>query len=349
MEQIPGHLEMNMPSRPRIVAVIGMHRSGTSAMTRALGFAGVTLGSDLIETMPEVNAKGFWEDATLNALNIEVLRVFGMDWLSNRAIEETRFDEDAIVLIAERAASILREKAASSAVFAFKDPRTSILLPFWQRVFRLAGVEGSYLIAVRHPSSVAASLYARNGFERIKSELLWLRYTLESITRTEGAPRVLVDYDVLIDRPVEELRRIASALSLGMPLPEAEIEFANSFLSRELRHNFHEIDNAAIASAGALYSVLRTLAQNGDNLDSQAINGPLASASRFLGDVSPLLDYLDLLERVATWAPAGADCNLPCLTTLRASYGSLDGSHSKQGITKEADHSWFSRLTRLFG
>src|SRR5882724_9597278 len=57
----------------RLIVVLGMHRSGTSAMTRALQAMGVELGSRLMPPVEGENDKGFWEDLELNALNIEVL------------------------------------------------------------------------------------------------------------------------------------------------------------------------------------------------------------------------------------------------------------------------------------
>ncbi len=339
-----------MQPSQKIIAVIGMHRSGTSAMTRALGFAGAALGGDFIETLPEVNAKGFWEDATLNAINIEVLRALGMDWLSNRVIAPHRFDEEALVPLMEKAAGILRAKAAGPGMFAFKDPRTSILLPFWQRVFTLAGVEAAYLIALRHPSSVADSLHARNGFERIKSDILWLRYTVESIIRSAGAPRVLVDYDLLMDHPVEELRRIATALGLEAPAPEAEAEFASRFLAPELRHSLHQADGATLAQTGTLYSALRMAVKNRDSPDDAAIATAVTGASRFLGDLAPVLDYLDQLEYAVASAPDLLDCELPCLPTLRASFGkTAEPSPFVSALPVGEPRHWLARLLRPRG
>lgn len=307
-------------SRSRIVAVVGMHRSGTSAMTRALGYAGASLGDDFIETMPEVNAKGFWEDATLNAVNIALLRALGIDWLTNRAIPMGRFDDAALRPILERAVAILREKTHNAQFFAFKDPRTSILLPFWKRAFSLAGVEPSYLIALRHPASVADSLRARNGFDLTKSAILWLRYTVRSLRETHGAQRVLVDYDMLMDRPIEELRRIAADLRLGVPTPAAEAEFASRFLAQELRHSRYDESAATLTPAASLYAVLRRVAGGELDLEHPLVGEQLDAADRFLAEVEPLTAYMDALERAATLGGAAHEVEFPWLSTLRASF-----------------------------
>ena len=56
------------------IPVLGMHRSGTSALTRSLLTLGVDLGGHLMEPMPEINAKGFWEDMDIYQLDEEMLR-----------------------------------------------------------------------------------------------------------------------------------------------------------------------------------------------------------------------------------------------------------------------------------
>lgn len=57
-----------------------MHRSGTSAITRGLQVLGVELGDRLLPLIEGDNAKGFWEDIDLNALNIEILSALNSDW-----------------------------------------------------------------------------------------------------------------------------------------------------------------------------------------------------------------------------------------------------------------------------
>ena len=53
----------------RLIIVLGMHRSGTSAVTRGLQVVGASLGGNLYPAMAGVNEKGFWEDIELNSLD----------------------------------------------------------------------------------------------------------------------------------------------------------------------------------------------------------------------------------------------------------------------------------------
>ncbi|MEZ7943527.1 MAG: hypothetical protein QMC20_06265, partial [Halioglobus sp.] len=70
-------------SNDRLIVVLGMHRSGTSAITRALKVLGVDLGGRLLlaaDGDDGDNETGFWEDIDFNGLNIELLRVIDKDW-----------------------------------------------------------------------------------------------------------------------------------------------------------------------------------------------------------------------------------------------------------------------------
>ena len=55
--------------KKKIIVVIGMHRSGTSALTRALEVLNVHLGDNLMKPIADVNDKGFFEDLDINKFN----------------------------------------------------------------------------------------------------------------------------------------------------------------------------------------------------------------------------------------------------------------------------------------
>ena len=64
--------------RKKIIVVLGMHRSGTSAITRGLQTLGVNLGSSLIPP-DDNNEKGFFEDIEINSFNNQLLSALGSD------------------------------------------------------------------------------------------------------------------------------------------------------------------------------------------------------------------------------------------------------------------------------
>ena len=61
--------------------VLGMHRSGTSSVTRLLNLAGAYFGPEGIATDPNAeNPKGFWERRDVRAVCDGLLHGGGYDW-----------------------------------------------------------------------------------------------------------------------------------------------------------------------------------------------------------------------------------------------------------------------------
>src|SRR6267154_212556 len=130
----------------RLIIVLGMHRSGTSAVTRALRIMGVNLGERLMPGLATTNDKGFFEDIDLNNLNERMLRAVGSEWhfaapLTFNEIEQLQ-DSDFCI----EAIDLLKDKSANTSIFGFKDPRIAKLLPFWQHVFSHCRFRVSYLL-----------------------------------------------------------------------------------------------------------------------------------------------------------------------------------------------------------
>ncbi len=63
------------------VLVLGMHRSGTSALTRCINLMGVATGrSDDLVSGGEANPNGYWESGLLQRLNNEILAAWDATW-----------------------------------------------------------------------------------------------------------------------------------------------------------------------------------------------------------------------------------------------------------------------------
>lgn len=227
-----------------LVVVLGMHRSGTSAITRSLTTMGLSLGDHLMPALPGNNDKGFWEDLDINALNIDIQKFLNSDWHFLSALSTADIAKLEGAGFITRACDLLRKKIDSFNNFGLKDPRIAKLLPFWKVVFHSLGCQISYVIAVRNPKSVAASLKRRDAILTEKSLCLWLEHTLLSLTLTILDKRIVVDYDRFISSPRGELSRMAQ--HLGFSLNEALLnEYVDEFLDETLRHS-HITNGAAV-------------------------------------------------------------------------------------------------------
>lgn len=226
----------------RLIVVLGMHRSGTSAITRGLQVLGVGLGDRLIPPIEGNNAKGFFEDIDLNAFNSEMLQAIDSDWHYVSPIDASDVDALRKKGYFIRAVELICLKVGDAPIFGFKDPRVAKLLPFWKEVFEHCQFDVGYVLALRHPLSVVKSLAKRDGFDSEKSYMLWLGHVLTSLSNTEGYMRVLVDYDQLMNAPERELERIAKCLALQIDPNELQ-RYKSEFLDEGLRHTVYNLSD----------------------------------------------------------------------------------------------------------
>jgi len=189
-------------SQKYIIVVIGMHRSGTSAVTRGLETIGIDLGDNLSDkslVASADNPKGFWEDKDINLINMELLKEINHEWDSLSLLVEEEFKKSDLENLRWRATEVLRDKTEKHRFFGIKDPRISRLLPFWKDVFSRLDISVGYVIVYRHPMSVMKSLQRRNGFAPEKCYYLWLSHLIPCVLDVQEAPRAVVNYDLLMD------------------------------------------------------------------------------------------------------------------------------------------------------
>jgi len=221
-----------------LIVVVGMHRSGTSAITRGLATLGCTLGDNLIEAVPGINDKGFWEDVDVNSFNQQLLEDSYSDWFHCTVLPEDYFHAPLLRDSRQAARELLAGKLRQGRPLAIKEPRMTILLPFWQEVFSDLGLNVAYLHVLRNPFEVTQSLLVRDGFSQERSMLLWFLYNQAALRYTHNTTHVVVDYGVFLENPAHQLTRIAGALGLSDFDPEHPDSryYLHEFLDDRLRH-----------------------------------------------------------------------------------------------------------------
>ncbi len=298
---------MSLIEKRRLFVVLGMHRSGTSAITKSLELLGIGLGSDLHPAGFD-NPKGFWEDRECIEINDVLLGHLGSAYDQlGLAWSEIYLDSQVSALRLRATQHIRRKLEENNNVWGFKDPRTCRLLCFWGEVFQALKCEVNFILAIRNPASVATSLAIRNGIPAEKSYFLWLQHVLPSLTVMPDVPRIVVDYDEFIDHPYTQLSRIATCLGLELPDGQSPTvkDFANNFLESALRHSRFseeelELDNRASALAVQVYGLLQQLATDQTSIDSTDVQKALEKFNLRLKDAEPIFKYTSSLENEKT-------------------------------------------------
>lgn len=232
--------------------VLGMHRSGTSAITQLLSLAGAELPQNV---MPgdEHNAQGYFEPWRIATFNDERLRAAGSAWDDAFAYPSPELPDAEAAAWLARASALFGEEFAGARHPLMKDPRVTVLMPFWRRALDAAGVEARCVIPVRHPLAVAGSLARRDGFAPEKSVLLWSAYMLAAEAYSRDLPRVFVDYDAVLSDWRSQVARIEQAHGAALPkLGKSAGRAIDAALTSELRHNRAEGDLARLGWTGEI-------------------------------------------------------------------------------------------------
>lgn len=213
---------------PLPVAIVGMHRSGTSMVAKLLHQAGLNLGPEasLMPAAPE-NPEGFYEHLEFVQLNDEVLNEAGAGW-DCPPPETVHWDDAAFDPLRERARS-LAAPLAESPPWGWKDPRTSITLPFWQSALGPMRT----IVVVRNPLEVITSLHRRNGFTIALGLTLWRIYAERVLRDTTASDRLVTHFDAYFLEPGRELDRIAPFIGLEKP----DVSVLESTAVAGLRHH----------------------------------------------------------------------------------------------------------------
>ena len=170
--------------KPKTLIILGMHRSGTSCMTRIFNLCNVNLGKTLMKAQVD-NPKGFWENSLVFEINEKILKQSGGTWSnppSSNEIKVTFFDKLAMLAILY---------SCPNSVLGIKDPRMLITWNAWKPLIKNYCIVGIF----RHPLSVANSLNKRNNLPNKDGLNLWKKYNkiLLSISKEENV--TLIDFD----------------------------------------------------------------------------------------------------------------------------------------------------------
>ena len=231
---------MNSPKQnQRIVMVLGMHRSGTSLLANLLRVAGVDLGSRMV--LPDANnPAGYWEQADIVQMQEEILRRLDRAWAGPKGAfpypAQWWRRADIAPLKNELKAIVTAECSAAQRLWGFKDPRTARLLPLWKDICTELEIAPRYLLALRDPRAVSASIARRDGISTSRAELLWLLHMIEVLQQTRGELRMVVDYDRWFSDFDSQAEALLQALEIEPARRAETISAMHAAVATDLRH-----------------------------------------------------------------------------------------------------------------
>ena len=267
--------------------VMGVGRSGTSALTRVLNLLGAALPSKTLAANFG-NERGYWEPSSILALSEEILSVHGSDWHDPRSFPKAWFASSEAAVFVERAKTIIEDDYDGASLIVIKEPRICRLAPIYLAALDRAGYTSCVVIPLRHPSEVAGSLKQRDGTDELTSELIWIRHMLEMEAATRHCPRVWTTYEQLLEDWRSVSAMIASALNVTWPnQAEAVAPEINAFLAPALRH-FDVGKEAGPQQPGPVTSRIWQAAQAG-------LDGDETTLREGFGEIRAIIDEIDRL------------------------------------------------------
>ncbi len=229
-------------STTRVVAVLGMHRSGTSWLTGALQELGLELGD--VSTSNAHNPRGNRENRQLRELHEDVLRRNGGSW--RRPNWPNRWSRQQRSALTRHIA----EMSADRTVWGFKDPRALLVLDEWHRQIPDLERVGIY----RHPTAVSRSLRARHpDFSEDEAITLWTTYNSRLLAEHGDDPFPVIRFDV----PPRSLSAQLTMVSSSLRLPHADEP--DEFFDPALVHNRETERETVPAEAAEIWDALEEI------------------------------------------------------------------------------------------
>jgi hypothetical protein len=224
----------------RCVAVLGMHRSGTSATAGLLIRLGLTgpQGADLIPAS-DSNELGHWESRAVHGCNARLFRALDCGGASPPPVT---LRWDGIREYNELRSAALRWFDATyvGGPVMVKDPRLCSTLAFWREVLP---APMAAVFVLRNPLNVARSLQARDNIPMTLALAIWDRYIRSAAVLLAGLPTLVLEYDHMMSDPVATADEVSRFLNrVDISVAQATTAAASQHLDSALRHQSEEED-----------------------------------------------------------------------------------------------------------
>ncbi|MEO1017587.1 MAG: glycosyltransferase [Pseudomonadota bacterium] len=250
------------------IVVLGMHRSGTSPMTRVLNLLGAERLANVMAAAVG-NATGHWEPQTLLDYHNSLLTELGSIWRDWQSLDLTVLPPERRKEVRSDLGQTITEEYGDAPRFVIKDPSICRFVRLYIDLFNGIEIRLVPILTVRDPLEVIASLETRRqmwpeGQTRAGGALLWLRHVLDAEYETRDLARLIIPSKAI----QSDWRTAISGLDrLEIPfpaLPDEVAEEIDDFVRPELRHHAHSSKEVALnpllgAGVDQTYAAVRQL------------------------------------------------------------------------------------------
>lgn len=220
------------------ILVLGMHRSGTSALARLIGYLGAALPADVIDAHRD-NERGYWESAAIVKADDQLLRVARSSWFDPRPLDLSRLDPSALRSRKDRIWEAVTAAFGDAPLIAIKDPRQCRFVPTIVETLAEHGVAARAVLMLRSPAAIARSIASRDGTTVAFAQLLWLRHMIDAERATRALKRTVIGFDTMLADWRHAARLLLPLTGGAMPEGETAAAIAG-FLDPALRHHVDE-------------------------------------------------------------------------------------------------------------
>jgi len=208
------------------IIVLGMHRSGTSLVTRMVSMMGAYVGEAAsMLGFTKDNPKGYWERKDVIDYNIALLKLHGTDWAGYNPLNWPMpyRPTDVPPALQQSMKSLILHMNAHQP-WVMKDPRLCLTFPCWKPLLEAPVC----VIVYRDPLEIAESLYTRSKMPLEYAVALWEFYAVAALNVSAELPRVFVSHSDFLYDPVSTTAQLYHGLAAagvkGLKLPSnAEI------------------------------------------------------------------------------------------------------------------------------
>ncbi len=163
------------------------------------------------------NPKGFFEPLDIVQYHNNLLKTLGLSWDTFLTPPLQWFSSDqankAILDLTQK----IQEGFLSDGPVAIKDPRLCLLLPLWQKIITKMNLQDFYLLPIRHPLEVSASLAKRNNICQSRALLIWLNHVFNAEKFSRGRKRSFLEFPKWVHNIEHTIEKIEKDLGTTFP------------------------------------------------------------------------------------------------------------------------------------